>query len=225
MGDTEVLVDEWGEIFAERGRIPDLERSRRNLERSARRSRRAIEDYMVHNCLSKMWTLTYRDKCWSRAQAVADIHDFVKEWRTYMGRPFPYVWVLEKHKDRSWHVHMAVHAGLYTDKTQLQKMWGHGLVRFDLSKKRHHGESRNDFRRLSRYLSKYISKDFADDSDMGTHRYEVAQGYQPEKVSHRFESLGDAIGYLAMFGVYKVVWDSLSDPKWTGPNVRIYESP
>ena len=223
LGETEVLVDDWGEVFAERARLPDLERSRRSLERSARRARRAIEDYMVHNCLSKMWTLTYREKCWSRAQAVADIHEFVKQWRAYMGRAFPYVWVLEKHKDGSWHVHVAVHAGLYTDKATLQKMWGHGLVQFDLPKTVNPG--RRDMRRLSRYLSKYISKDFGDDCDVGTHRYEVAQGYQPEKVSHRFETFGDALSYLLMFGAYQVVWDSQLDDQCTGPNVRVYESP
>ena len=223
MGGTEVLLDEWGEIFYERARMPDVERARRNLERSARRSRRAIEDYMVHNHLSKMWTLTYREKCWSRAQAVADIHDFVREWRDFMGRPFPYVWVLEKHKDGSWHVHMAVEVTLFTEKATLQKLWGHGLVQFDVAKVKNPG--RRDMRRLSRYLSKYISKDFTDELDAGTHRYEVAQGYQPEKVSVRCESFAQAFDLLSLYGTFELMWDSALDPMWSGPNVRVYESP
>lgn len=222
MGATEVLVDEWGEIFAERATLPDLERSMRNLERSSRRARRAIEDYMVHNSLAKMWTLTYKDKCWSRAQAVADIHDFVKLWRAFLGRSFPYVWVLEKHKDGSYHVHMAVQVSLFTEKSTLQRLWGHGIVQFDLPKNLSPG--RREMRRLACYLSKYISKDFSDDMDVGTHRYEVAQGYQPEKVSERFDSLADALAFLALFGDFRMTWDSQLDPDWSGPPVRTYDS-
>lgn len=222
MGSTEVLIDEWGEIFMERARLPDLERSKRNLERSARRARRAIEDYMVSNCLSKMWTVTYARKCFSRSQAVSDIHDFVKRWRDYMGRDFPYVWVLEKHKDGSWHAHFAVHSGLYTEKFALQRLWSHGIVRFD---ERHVvNPGKRDMRRLARYLSKYISKEFTDDVDIGTHRYEVAQGYQPGKVTKRFSTLSEAVAFLMMYGDYRKVWDSVLDPDWTGPNVFMFES-
>ena len=222
MGDTEVLIDEWGEIFMERVAVPDLERARRNLERSVRRSRRAFEDYMVHNSLCKMWSFTYAEKTWTRPQVVAHVHRFIKSWREFQRRDFPYVWILEPHKDGSWHVHMAVQLSLFTEKSTLQRLWGHGIVQFDLPKVKDPG--RRDMRRLSRYLSKYISKDFADDIGAGTHRYEVAEGYQPEKVSLRCASISQGFLLLALYGEYRIVWDSSRDGSWLGPNVFICES-
>ena len=222
MGDTEVLIDEWGEIFMERVALPDLERARRNLERSVRRSRRAFEDYMVHNSLCKMWSFTYADKTWTRPQVVADVHRFIRSWREYQRRDFPYVWILEPHKDGSWHVHMAVQLSLFTDKATLQKLWGHGIIQFDLPKVKDPG--RRDMRRLAGYLSKYISKDFADDIGAGTHRYEVAEGYQPERVTLRCASISQGFLLLALYGDYRIVWDSSLDESWLGPNVFICES-
>ena len=101
-------------------------------------------------------------------------------------------------------------------------MWGHGLVQFDVAKVKDPG--RRDMRRLSRYLSKYISKDFTEDLEAGTHRYEVAEGYQPGKVSVRCESMKAALDFLALYGDFTETWNSARDLSWTGPNVVIYES-
>lgn len=225
MGETEVLIDEWGEIFFERARMPDEERARRNLERSLRRARRQMQDYMVANGLDKMWTLTCAEKVYSRSVMVSMVQAFFKKWETYTGRKFPWVWVLEKHKDDSWHCHIAVNDSLWTDKRHLQGLWGHGIVRFDPCKtKRQHGDDRSRMRRLSTYLGKYLTKDFSDDIELGRHRYEVAQGFQPEVTTVHFATFKEACTFIASNELPKAVWCSLDDPDYVGPPCWVFES-
>lgn len=227
MGETEVLIDEWGEIFFERARIPDDERARRNLARSLARSKRAIEDYIVANQLSKMWTLTCAEKVFSRSLMVEYVQVFFRKWEKYMGRKFAWVWVLEQHKDKSWHCHIGVSNGLYTNKAHLQEMWGHGLVQFDPPKIWNKSNSKSELRRLATYLSKYMRKEFEDNIESGRHRYEVAQGFAPVKVTLRFESKQLAERWLAEMcdGEYSEVWNSFQDDDYPGPPVWVYQSP
>jgi hypothetical protein len=227
MGETEVLIDEWGEIFFERARIPDDERARRNLARSLARSKRAMDDYIVANALSKMWTLTCAQKVFSRALMVEYVQVFFRKWEKYMGRKFPWVWVLEQHKDGSWHCHIAVSNGLYTNKAHLQELWGHGLVQFDPPKIWNKSNSKPELRRLASYLSKYMTKEFEDNIESGRHRYEVAQGFAPIKMTLRFETKALAERWLAEMceGDYVEVWNSFQSDDYPGPPVWVYESP
>jgi len=169
-----------------------------------------------------MWTLTYASKKYSRAAVVEDVQRFFIEWEKYQGK-FPWVYVLEMHKDRSWHVHIAVQDSLFTDKLVLQKMWGHGLVQFD-RRKVAVSSSKRDFRRLARYLTKYLGKDFEDEFEFGRHRYEVAQGFQPEKTVGRFESWELAKAWLVEQcpGV-SLSWSFNEMPEWVGPPVWVFE--
>jgi len=227
LGDTEVLLDPFGQIIAERSTIPDLERSLRQLKRNNMRARRAIEDYMVHNGLTKMWTLTYAKKTWNRRQVVEDLGQFFEKWRRYMGRPFPYVWVIEEHKDGSFHVHLAVHDGLYTDWKKLGELWGHGLVQFDRAKKITKGVTKREVRRLSKYLTKYIAKDVGDELDEGSHRYEVAQGFSPRVERKYFATKAECVAWITEVAeeVYAQSWCYLDSIDWVGPAVWCYESP
>ena len=226
LGETEVVVDEWGEILMERPRQPDADRLARNRERAVRRARRAVADYVVYNGLTKMWTFTYAEKCWDRDEAVRDVHDFVKRWRTYEGRAFPYVWVLEQHDDGSWHAHFAVRQDHYTDFFALRRLWGKGRIRFD-PRRRHRGESRDDMRRLANYLTKYLGKDFGDEVEFGRHRYEVAEGFQPGKVVRYFPSHAECVAWGSSIDrQLRKVWSSDRELDWDFPwDVWIYESP
>ena len=215
LGDSEVIVDEWGEILATRATRPDLERAEDNLRRAVRRAKQAVEDYVVFNGLTKMWTFTYAVKCFDRQEVVRDVHGFVKRWRAYEGgRPFPYVWVIEKHKDGSYHVHFAVRGDHYTDFFALKRLWGKGRIRFDAQRKSRDG-SRRSLVRLARYLTKYLAKDFGDELDAGSHRYEVAQGFQPRTWTRRFATKVEAEAWvLEMAPGMREVWCSLDDPTW-----------
>lgn len=214
MGDTEVVVDEWGEVFFERARVPDLERAARNRERSVKRARAAVRDYVVFNQTTKMWTFTYAKKCFSVSECRADVHDFVKRWRDFEGRPFPYVYVIEPHQDGSFHVHFAVRQDHFTDFFVLRRLWGHGRIRFDKQRAARDG-SRRSMLRLASYMTKYLAKTFGDEVVKGQHSYEVGEGFVPGRESKRFANFQAASEWLAsMNSELRPAWFSGDDETW-----------
>lgn len=225
MGGFEVRVDEWGEVVAERAILPDLERAARNRERAVARAKREVTEYIVHNRLGRMWTLTFGHPQYSRARVIAVVNDFMQRWRGAEGKPFPYLYVAELHPDgHGWHVHMAVPDWLYAQKHELQKIWGWGIVQF--SARRKGAGSRRDYRRLAGYLTKYFSKDWGDELEPGSHRYERARGFSPLVVSVRFESRAAALEWLEGLDGYSFaqVWSSEDSLDWCGPPSTVYLS-
>ena len=65
-------------------------------------------------------------------------------------------------------------------------MWGRGIVHIKLIGDLPVGSGALEEARLAAsYLAKYVSKNVADERVPGLHRYEVAQGFQPERVRLR----------------------------------------
>lgn len=73
----------------------------------------------------------------------------------------------------------------------------------------------------ARYLSKYVAKTFADENarEMGLHRYDVAQGFQPETLRLTGKSAHAVLAEASelMGGVPSQEWSSLEKPEWQGP--------
>lgn len=195
-GGLEYRVNGWGEVMGTRDSMSAEDRVAQNRARAARRARRAVEDYVVVNECTKMWTLTYAVKCWDRSECVEDVHDFVRRWREFEGRPFPYVYVIEEHQDGSFHVHFAVRHDHFTDFFVLRRLWGHGRVRFDKQRKGR-DKSRRSKVRLASYMTKYLTKAFDDVSVSGQHSYEVGQGFQPGSEVRYFASFAEASEWVA----------------------------
>ena len=214
-GEFSWLVNSEGEVVYSRPCVADEERIERNRNRAERRAKRRVEDFMVHNEITKMWTLTYAEKCWSRTRCVADIHAFMIEWKKYEhGRAFPYVWVIEQHKDGSFHVHLGVRGDHHTDFFALKRLWGKGRIRFDAQRKSRDGSKRS-IQRMAHYLTKYLTKTFDDARDSGTHRYEVAEGFQPGTETQHFATHLDAVAWLMQKNSQlRCVWFSGDNPKW-----------
>ena len=207
-GGLEYRVDAWGEVLGSRVAVSEGDRVARNRERAARRARRAVEDYVVVNECTKMWTFTYAEKCWDRSQCVADVHEFVQRWRDFESRPFPYVYVIEQHQDGSFHVHFAVRHDHFTDFFVLRRLWGHGRVRFDKQRKGR-DSSRRSKARLASYMTKYLVKAFDDVAVRGQHSYEVGEGFQPSSEVRYFASFAEASEWVArMNPQLEMVWFS-----------------
>jgi hypothetical protein len=68
-------------------------------------------------------------------------------------------------------------------------------------------------------LAKYVSKNVADERVPRLHRYEVAQGFQPQALplSGRSEEAVLAEACEAMGGVPSRVWRSADQEGWRGP--------
>jgi hypothetical protein len=79
--------------------------------------------------------------------------------------------------------------------------------------------SRREARVVAGYLAKYVSKSFEDDRrPLGRHRYEVAQGFQPEKILVYGSSAEDVIARASeyMGAAPSYVWLSPKEG-WHGP--------
>lgn len=213
--------EETGEILTD----PEFEHWKflENRRRAVRRSRSRLQDYVVANRLSKMWTLTVAHQEWGRDRAafLKEVQRFMVKWEKLEGKKFPYAYVLELQARGMWHAHILVPNEFYTDFRRLTKLWGHGRVRFDRSKSFFDG-SKRACRRAAVYLSKYLSKGWDETVPAGQHRYEVAEGFQPDRVSFRLESFKEARRFVGQIGGYRLMFASEEVGDWNGPPVEVY---
>ncbi|WP_062518088.1 rolling circle replication-associated protein [Demequina gelatinilytica] len=170
-----------------------------------------------------MGTLTYAGAgCHDPSQLRADVADFFRNLRSALGGdPLPYVWVPEWHKSgHGLHVHFAI--GRYVQRSVIVQAWGHGFVHIKLLGDLRAGAGAvEESRKAAGYVSKYVAKTFADPEAraLGLHRYDVAQGFQPEKVhlwAPSSEGLLDAASE-ALGSMPQRVWHSGDSDDWEGP--------
>ena len=169
---------------------------------AARRARGKVRRYCAANRLNRLGTLTYRgDGCHDPAALREDVGGFFRRLRGSVGERFPYLWVPEWHKGgHGLHVHFAV--GRFVG---VRVIDGSGTL----------GEARL----ASRYLSKYVGKDLGEGEAAGLHRYEVAQGFQPRRLSLDGPTADDVLGWAdsVMDRPAGYLWRSRDQADWTGP--------
>ncbi|QNG35216.1 hypothetical protein F1C76_00020 [Geodermatophilaceae bacterium NBWT11] len=196
----------------------DPDRSRKE---AARRAARMVRRYCAHNRLNRLGTLTYRGAgCHDPMQLRRDVAEFFRSLRELLGgEPLPYVWVPEWHKtDHGQHVHFAV--GRFVPRSLIERAWGHGFVHIKLLGQLSAGSTpRDEARVAARYLSKYVHKAFDVRRIPGLHRYEVAQGFQPETLRLHGRSLDDVLAQAValMGGEPADLWTSDETLGWEGP--------
>ncbi|MDH4104146.1 MAG: hypothetical protein OEW52_11045 [Thermoleophilia bacterium] len=201
------------------GRDADPERSRAE---AIRRARAKVRRYGVANRLNRLATLTYAGEgCFDPVQLRQDVAAFFKALRPALGRErFPYVWVPEWHPGgHGLHVHFVV--GRYVRQSLIREAWGHGIVHIKLIGDLPVGSGAlAEARRAAGYLCKYIGKGLEDERRRaGLHRYEVAQGFQPERIYVYGETDSDAIARASeyMARAPETIWRSSSVEGWRGP--------
>jgi hypothetical protein len=223
----EAQVDADGEIIRTRSVLSDIEKAFKNLAANNARARSKFRRYFKRNRLRKMWVLTYEDQTVDRRQVKSDVNGLMVRWRDFKGgEKFPYAYVLEYHDSGFLHVHIAVPKGFF-EKATLQKLWGHGLVWFEDRKAPKGTSGRKQSEILASYLAKYLDKSFTDDArELGEHRYEVAQGFDPEQVRREFPTLEAARVFLAEYEgeAFKLCWQSSDKEEWDGRPVWLFSS-
>jgi hypothetical protein len=146
-----------------------------NAVRSRLRRLTAIRRYAASNGLDVMVTLTWRgDGCHDLAAASRAARAFVGRLRRGLGGRFPYITVKEWHAVHGIHVHVLLPGTVPS--ALVRSAWPLGeshLRRFGRP-----GESALD---AARAAARYVAKDGrqAGEPLHKTHRYEVAQGFQP----------------------------------------------
>ena len=202
--------------------------------RAATRSLR----YFVVNQLRYMWVLTFAASHTNRREVMAQVADFARRLKVVRGgEPFPYWYSPELHPGgHGWHVNFFVpfrfaHA-------QIEALWGHGFVwvtDFASSMKGPKGEPlglsrtpREGLRRAAHYGCKYSQKDWSPEHvGAKNHRYEVAQGFAPEKVcglvpgpNHAEQLVAELVPEGEWINVMR--WDSNDEDEWTRPPIRTW---
>ena len=169
------------------GPAADPERSQ--LE-AARRARAKLRRYCAANRLNRLATLTYAGAgCFDHGQLRVDVGEFFRGLRRELaGEPLPYAWASEWHPGgHGLHVHFAV--GRYVRQRLISEVWGRGIVHIKLIGDLPVGSGALEEARIAAgYLAKYVSKSIGDARVPRLHRYEVAQGFQPEKLALRGNS-------------------------------------
>jgi hypothetical protein len=193
--------------------------SDRAAAEAARRARAKIRRYCAANRLNRLATLTYAGGgCHDENLLRRHIASFFRALRSRAGdgQPFPYLWVSEWHAGgHGLHVHFAI--GRFVEWTQLRDTWGRGRVHIKLLGDR--SDDRDSLRQsriAARYLAKYVTKDIGASRVAGRHRYEVAQGFQPQSITCHGPTAEVAIAVAARYmGAPPAhTWFSSSDESW-----------
>lgn len=188
---------------------------------AARRARATLRRYCAANGLNRLGTLTYGPPRETDPRAVrAHVGEFFRGLREGLGgRDLPYVWVPELHGDGvHFHVHFAV--GRYVPYRLIKAVWGRGIVNIKLLGDLPVGTGTlGEARRAAGYLAKYVAKTFTGPGLAGLHRYDVAQGFQPEKVALRGRTRDAVIDQACdLFGTQPTrTWSSAEVAGWTAP--------
>lgn len=199
--------------------LPDPERSR---QEAARRARGQIRRYCAANRLNRLGTLTYAGEgCHDPRQFRTDVAGFFRQLRGDLGgKPFPYLWVPEWHKKgHGLHGHFGV--GGFVPRGLIESAWGRGFIGIKLLGDLPVGSGRlAEARKVAGYLAKYVGKAIDEERVPGLHRYEVAQGFQPER-SQVWGRTADAAlqGASTLMGGQRParVWLSSQEPNWDRP--------
>lgn len=206
--------------YVARGQARDPERA---ATEAGRRARAKLRRYCAANGLNRLGTLTYRGAgCHDPLATREHVRDFFKALRSGLGgEPLAYVWVPEwHHTDHGLHVHFAV--GKYVPRRVIEAAWGRRFVHIKLIGDLPVGSGTlAESRKAAGYLSKYVTKTFTDPSTrvLGLHRYGVAQGFTPVKISLRGRSPEDVLDQASeVFDQPPArTWFSSDVEDWSGP--------
>lgn len=189
---------------------------------AGRRARGSVRRYCAHNGLTRLGTLTYAGVgCHDPREARADVGVFFRRLRDGLGvDALPYLWVPEWHKSgHGLHLHFGV--GRYIPRGLIAEAWGHGFVHIKHLSGVPAGSGQwGQARRAAGYLSKYVAKSFEVEDQAqrpaGLHRFDRAQGFNPDVVRLMGVSAGEVIGQACevMGGRFTRSWSSDEMEQW-----------
>jgi hypothetical protein len=204
--------------YVARGAAKDPERA---AEEAGRRARARLRRYCAANRLNRLGTLTYALGNHDPLLLREHLGGFFRSMRDGLGgKAMPYAWVPEWHPGgHGLHAHFAV--GRYIRRSVIVDAWGRGHVHIKLLGDLPVGSgSLSQARLAARYLSKYVAKSFADPTVrvLGLHRYDLAQGFQPEVMRLSASSSESVLAEASelMSGDPVTQWFSSENADWQG---------
>lgn len=155
------------------------------LERSIRRSQKAVYDYAQSNRFSLFATFTIAKNRHNPQQSKVKIHNWLKNQRKRTSK-FPYILVPEYHKDGALHFHVLI--GAYPGKlkesqnaktgklimSHKKPVYEFPAFKSGFTKVQYVGDTVEDRQRVGGYIRKYITKEMI--SVFNQKRYWISQG-------------------------------------------------
>lgn len=165
--------------------------------------------------------MTYAESCRDPRRLRTDVAGFFRGLRRELGGgALAYAWASEWHPGgHGLHVHFAV--GRFVGQGLIRDVWGRGIVHIKLIGDLPQGSGPLEEARVAAgYLAKYVSKSLDDERRVaGLHRYEVAQGFQPERVPLEAGTEAEVLAAACerMGGRPARVWRSSIRVGWSRP--------
>ena len=194
--------------------------------------------YFVLNRLRYMWVLTFAEGKHDRRLVMAQVSEFARRLRSlHDNKAFAYWYSPELHPGgHGWHVNFFI--SFRIPHAQVEALWSRGFVwvtDFASSMKGPKGEPmglcrtpREGLRRAAHYGCKYSQKDWSPEHvGAQNHRYEVGQGFAPEKQSRWVVDPTEAeelVEFLVPAEDRRFIqrWDSNDMAEWTRPPIRTW---
>lgn len=205
---------------------PRPEACGRQDDRASRRAAAQLRRYCKANRLSRHLTVTFdpAHEAHNRGEVLRAVALFRRKLFEHYGERFPFVGVPEQGgKNKRWHCEVAL--GRYVPQPLLESLWGNGFVNVVRYTDRHKTSDEVAVAaKVAGYLSKYVAKALLEtERQPGDHRYEVAQGFQPDSEVYDVEDLDE--GYRVAVGCFGGElpawrWSSADVPTFEGLPVR-----
>ncbi len=149
------------------------------------------------------------------------VGSFFKALRPVLGGgPFPYAWAPEWHPGgHGLHVHFAV--GRYVPQRLIRDTWGRGIAPHQADRRSAGRVGHRRGSKARRRLPVQVRRQGVRrrSAPPGLHRYEVAQGFQPQSVTYTGRTDDEVVEQAAaqMDGAPSTVWRSSTVEGWHGP--------
>jgi hypothetical protein len=172
---------------------------------AARRAHARVRRFVVANRLNLHLVLTFAGRVTDRSEARTALRHLVRQLRERRGEGFPWLAVVEEHDDGGLHLHMATQGVSMED---IDRAWGLGHTFKQCLR------SLEDRRAIAAYLCKQFEA-----VPVGCHRYEVAQGFEPEVLRFDTDTEEDAESFAGsiMGGPPHSLMRSEDLSQWLGP--------
>lgn len=164
------------------------ERDLENVERSSRRAKKTVRDYVACNTFTHFVTLTFRkEQSKEDKKRTAILSNWLKYMKKKHGK-FNYVIVPERHKDGSLHFHgvldlkeFELKAGVNPKTGKLVNRHGqqvYNIAAWEKSNGWGHAEIIRDQKKTANYMTKYIVKDFGTTVSKHKKKYWCSKGLE-----------------------------------------------
>lgn len=146
----------------------EVDRTKEVVKRSMINVNRLINSNLGQNkrVTEKFYTFTFKENMQDRQKAISEFNKFIYKLRRKKKKKIDYIATIELQKRGAIHFHVLFFNLPFTDKEEIETMWGNGFIKIESIKNQD----------VANYIIKYITKDMATGRKQGERRYLHSRG-------------------------------------------------